>query len=285
MEVWVNVFGNLDYLNLKVCAMVSKSWDTYTKHQTLDQALFRTTTLNKPLPAEHKFNKDEAADVILHPALTRVIARCDGNLAHLRFVSKPAVVAKEKDDDDEENEYIDLKVEDLKTLCKGRKLKVGGKKVELIERLQDDDWEKANQATVRSWAFSATSAPREYATMPAMKSLLLKVCDLTMEPVTNATGVTVMDVMKVLYDVFGSSAWSYRGRLGRVTGKRNGMSWDDFEDHEPDECSLAYAYLPETLFRGFDGQKTKQGTKEFVLCWKEQAIKDSEDHYVKTRDW
>ena len=222
---------------------------------------------------------------MLHPALTRVIARCDGQLDHLRFVSKPAIVAEDKDDDDEETEYTNLKVEELKTLCKGRKLKLGGKKVELIERLQDDDWEKANQATVRSWAFSATCAPREYATMPAVKSLLLKVCDLTMVPVTNATGVTTKDVMKVLYGVFGSSAWSYRGRLGRVTGKRNGMSWDDFEDHEPDECSLAYAYLAETLFRGFDAQKTKQGTKEFVLCWKEQAIKDSEDRYVKTKDW
>jgi len=39
MEVWVNVFGNLDYLNLKVCAMVSKTFDSYTKHRTLDDVL------------------------------------------------------------------------------------------------------------------------------------------------------------------------------------------------------------------------------------------------------
>jgi hypothetical protein len=283
MEVWVNVFGNLDYLNLKVCAMVSKSWDTHTKHSSLDETLFRKI---KPLAADHKFEKAEAADVVLHPALTRVIARCDGDLKDLRFVTKPIVAVKDTDDEEEENEYSELKNDQLKTLCKGRKLKVGGTKAELVSRLQDDDWEKANQATVRSWAFSATSAPREYATMPPMKSLLIKICDLTMEPVTNTAGVTVMNVMKVLYEhLFAYPAWYYTGRLGRVTGKRNGMSWSDFEDHEPDECSLAYAYLPETLFRGFDNQKAKQGTKEFVLCWKEQAMKDSPDHFVKTKDW
>jgi len=211
-------------------------------------------------------------------------AKCEGRLKDLKFVSKATVVTH--DDEDGDDAYSDLKNAELKELCKDRGLKVSGKKQELVDRLKDDDWEKARQATIRYWPFAQTAAANELATMPAMESLFLKVCDLILVPVSNPRGVTVKDVMDVLYyGIFQSSAWQYQGKLGRVTGKRNGMSWLDFDDHEPDDCTLAMAYLAGVVFKGFDGQKTKQVTKEFVLCWKEQAMKEDDEYYVKTASW
>lgn len=150
------------------------------------------------------------------------------------------------------------------------------KKAELQEKVKE--YFDNDSATQKVYKVFETSAAKEYATMPPLQKLQVKVCDCKAVWVEKATGVTVMDVLKSLwYDVFNDSAWSYIGRVKRVTGKRNGMRWEDFEDHEPDECTFAWAFLPGILWKGFDNKKINRQTKNLMLAWKEEEM--------KTGDW
>jgi hypothetical protein len=282
-EVWLKVLSHCDYQTLKVCCMVSKNFFGIVTHPLMVENLFRG---GKIIKANHKFDKDELENIIVHPAFNWMVGKCEDSFKKLKFVNKPTDISSIIDEDLEEDDYSNLKVTELKAELKERGLTVSGIKDDLIERLRDNDKDKLVDASRKEWLLIQTKVHHDFATMPPMESLLLKACDRVMVPVKNPRGVTVNDVLDTLWDsVFEDSAWSYMGKLNKATGKRNGMKWADWEDHEPDDLTFAQGYLAGVNFRGLDGWKLKQGTKEFVLCWKEQAMKDGNDKWVKTVDW
>ena len=81
-EVWLEVFSNLDYFDLKRCQSVSKTFKALTTHSAFDSCLFRAPSV---VPASAEIDANE---VELHPAFELIRFECADKIEDARFWSK-----------------------------------------------------------------------------------------------------------------------------------------------------------------------------------------------------
>jgi len=149
-EIVLNIFTYLDYFDVKCCLMVSKTFETYCRHGSLDKVMFRNVV---PLVAGTRFRPKT---VKIHPCLTNMAYECSTNINHAWIVPSRG--------------------------------KHGGLR----------HFDHAMYPLVRS------SAIDEYATMPAMKAIKIKIYEDSQKglKVNNEMGVTVRNMLEALVAYF-----------------------------------------------------------------------------------
>ena len=78
-EVWLEVLSHLDYLGLKKCMCLSKSFHTLTSHALFDKTLFRSRAV---VPADGAITPNE---VHLHPAFEYMSFGCGTKIEDVCF--------------------------------------------------------------------------------------------------------------------------------------------------------------------------------------------------------
>jgi len=89
------------------------------------------------------------------------------------------------------------------------------------DRFEDIQFASTKGDKTKTWELAKTSAAKEYANMPALKKLQLKIIDFKEFTIKRNTGVTMIDILAAIWEhVFNSGAVYYQGEfMEPVTGK------------------------------------------------------------------